>query len=212
MRDEPPSSASTLLTPPRVRNSAATVIDSRAMHPFLEKFLAQWKTMSDAVIDSWFIVDSERTIVEFNRGFHSLLPRQVARGLKGKKCYEVLELEICKDGRCVAEQCWRDARQVRLDEITGKPAQTEQTMRFVLSAIPILDENGQKVGALEIQRNVTDEAVVQTKYQDMLDNEAREKERLATQIRTRTKELLETNQTLLRVQKELLAYKKGLAV
>jgi hypothetical protein len=46
----------------------------------------------------------------------------------------------------------------------------------------------------------------------MLDNEARERERLAAQIRSRTKELLETNQTLLRVQKELLAYKKGLSV
>jgi hypothetical protein len=46
----------------------------------------------------------------------------------------------------------------------------------------------------------------------MLDNEARERERLAAQIRSRTKELLETNQTLLRVQKELIAHKKGLAL
>ena len=85
-------------------------------------------------------------------------------------------------------------------------------MRFILSAIPILDEAGNPVGALEIERDVTDEAVVQVKYQDMLDNEARERERLAAQIRSRTKELLETNQTLLRVQKKLLAYKKGLSV
>jgi hypothetical protein len=101
---------------------------------------------------------------------------------------------------------------VRLDEISGRPAQTESPMRFVLSAIPILDEAGNPIGALEVQRNVTDEAVVQTKYQEMLDNEARERERLAAQIRSRTKELLETNQTLLRVQKELIAHKKGLAL
>ena len=181
------------------------------MHPALERFLAQFKTVQDGFIDSWFIVDNERNIVEFNRAFFSLLPRGVARGLKGKKCYDVLELDICKE-RCIAQQCWKDARQVRLDEINGKPAQTEDPMRFVLSAIPILDEQGNPVGALEIQRNVTDEAVVQTKYQDMLDREARERERLANQIRTRTKELLDTNQTLLRVQKELLGYKKGLSV
>ena len=66
--------------------------------------------------------------------------------------------------------------------------------------------------AAVFQCDVTDEAVVQVKYQEMLDNEARERERLASQIRSRTKELLETNQTLLRVQKELLAYKKGLSV
>jgi len=181
------------------------------MHPALERFIAPFKPFSDALIDSWFIVDQDRNIVEFNRAFFSLLPRQVARGLKGKKCYEVLELDICKD-RCIAEQCWRDKRQVRLDEINGKPTQTDQPMRFVLSAIPILDDAGNAIGALEVQRNVTDEAVVQTKYQEMLDTEARERERLAQQIRSRTKELLESNQTLLRVQKELLAYKKGLTI
>ena len=71
----------------------------------------------------------------------------------------------------------------------------------MLSAIPILDDNGQPVGALEIQRDVTDEAQVQDKYRKMLDNEARERERLAIQIRTRTRELIETNQLLLKVQK-----------
>ncbi len=181
------------------------------MDAALSQFIERWKPMAEAIIDSWFIVDAERTVVEFNRAFYSLLPRQVARGLKGKKCHEVLELEICKD-RCIAEQCWRDKRQVRLDEIGGRPAQGEQPLRFVLSALPIYDEAGQAVGALEIQRNVTDEAAVQTKYQEMLDHEARERERLQAQIRSRTKELLETNQVLLQIQRELLAYKRGINV
>ena len=85
-------------------------------------------------------------------------------------------------------------------------------MRFILSAVPIFGASGEQLGALEIQRNVTDEAMVQVKYQEMLDTEARERERLAGQIRSRTKELLETNQLLLRVQKELLNYKKGLMI
>ncbi|HEX7477690.1 MAG TPA: hypothetical protein VF331_07775, partial [Polyangiales bacterium] len=90
-------------------------------------------------------------------------------------------------------------------------ASEAQKLRFILSAVPITDEAGNNVGALEIQRNVTDEAVVQVKYQEMLETEARERERLANQVRMRTKELLETNQLLLKTQKELLAYKKGLA-
>ena len=49
--------------------------------------------------------------------------------------------------------------------------------------MPITDEAGNHVGALEIQRNVTDEAVVQVKYQEMLETEARERERLANQVR-----------------------------
>ena len=177
----------------------------------LQAFLDQFKRVSSAIVDSYFVVDRERRIVDFNRVFYAMLPRQVARGLKGKKCYEVIDLNICKN-ECIAMQCWNENRHVRLDEISGTilgDAEAQQ-LRFILSAVPITDGNGQHVGALEIQRNVTDEAVVQVKYQEMLETEARERERLANQIRARTKELLETNQLLLKTQKELLAYKKGL--
>ncbi len=175
----------------------------------LQTFLANFKQFADVFTDSYFVVDAERNIVDFNRAFFSMLPRQVARGLKGKKCYEVLEHDICKTS-CIAQQCWEQKRQVRLDEINSKVSGADQPIRFILSAVPILDQAGNCVGALEVQRNVTDEAMVQVKYQEMLDSEARERERLAQQIRSRTKELLETNQTLLKVQRELLAYKKGL--
>jgi PAS domain-containing protein len=175
----------------------------------LSTFLQQFKAVSDVIIDSYFIVDAERNIVDFNRTFFAMLPRQVARGLKGKKCYEVLELNICKD-QCIAQQCWKEKRQVRLDEIKGRIPGNDEEMRFILSAAPIMDQGGNPIGALEIQRNVTDEAMVQVKYQEMLETEARERERLAAQIRARTKELLDTNQSLLRVQKELLSFKKGM--
>ena len=176
----------------------------------IDKFLAQFKQHADVIIDSWFVCDAERNIVDFNRAFFSMLPRNVARGLKGKKCYEVLQLNICKD-RCIAQQCWGEKKQVRLDEIDGHFAGQEKLQRFILSAVPILDDDGTPVGALEMQRDVTDQADVQVKYQEMLDNEARERERLAGQIRSRTKELLDANQALLRAQRELRAIKKGLS-
>lgn len=184
------------------------------MHPALERFLQQFKATSDAIIDSWFVCDNERNIVDFNRAFYSLFPRSEARTLKGRKCADVMRLSICQSG-CIAEQCWRERRHVRLDEIDGQPlgqAEDGPSRRYVLSSIPILDDAGNPVGALEIQRDVTDEAMVQDKYRKILDNEARERERLAGQIRTRTKELLDTNQLLLRVQKELITYKKGVAL
>ena len=183
------------------------------MAPALEQFLTEFKRVASSIIDSYFVVDSERRIVDFNRAFFAMLPRNLARGLKGRHCYEVLELNICKS-ECIAVQCWADNRHVRLDEISGKVAGDPEAkdLRFILSAVPITDEAGAAVGALEIQRNVTDEAVVQVKYQEMLETEARERERLANQIRARTKELLETNQLLLKTQKDLLTYKKGLAV
>jgi PAS domain-containing protein len=179
--------------------------------PALQQFLTEFKRVANAIVDSYFVVDTELRIVDFNRAFFALLPRQVARGLKGKRCFEVVELNICKS-ECIAKQCWSDNRHVRLDEISGSIVGEAGKLRFILSAVPITDERGNHVGALEIQRNVTDEAVVQVKYQEMLETEARERERLANQVRMRTKELLETNQLLLKTQKELLAYKKGLAV
>jgi PAS domain-containing protein len=177
----------------------------------LEGFLQDFKRVAPAIVDSYFIVDRERRVVDFNRAFFAMLPRQVARGLKGKHCYEVIEHNICRDN-CIAVQCWQGGRHVRLDEISSTIAGEAEAkqLRFILSAIPISDEAGNHVGALEIQRNVTDEAEVQVKYQEMLESEARERERLATQIRARTRELLETNQLLLKTQKELLAYKRGL--
>jgi PAS domain-containing protein len=179
--------------------------------PALQQFLVEFKRVSNAIVDSYFVVDTDRRIVDFNRAFHALLPRSVARGLKGKHCFEVLELNICAN-ECIARQCWSDNRHVRLDEISGNIAGESQKLRFILSAVPITDESGNQVGALEIQRNVTDAAVVQFMYQEMLEKDAGERERLANQVRMRTKELLETNQLLLKTQKELLAYKKGLTV
>jgi hypothetical protein len=181
------------------------------LSPALQQFLTEFKRVASAIVDSYFVVDTDRRIVDFNRAFFALLPRQVARGLKGKRCYEVIELNICKT-ECIAQQCWSGNRHVRLDEISGSVVGESDKLRFILSAVPITDERGNHVGALEIQRNVTDEAVVQVKYQEMLETEARERERLANQVRMRTKELLETNQLLLKTQKELLAYKKGLTV
>lgn len=130
------------------------------IHPALQSFIARFKDVSSAIVDSYFVVDRERRIVDFNRAFYSMLPRQVARGLKGKTCYEVLELNICHS-ECIAEQCWQGSRHVRLDEISGHivGANDQREMRFILSAVPIADEEGNHVGALEIQRNVTDEAI-----------------------------------------------------
>ena len=184
--------------------------------PALANFLAEFKRTSSAIVDSYFVVDTERRMVDYNRAFHSMLPRNVARNLNGKRCYDVLQLNICKDA-CIAKQCWQTERHIRLDEITGtivRDADGETDpprLRFILSAVPITDENGTPVGALEIQRTVTDEATIQVKYQELLDIEARERERLSQQLRGRTKELLETNQQLQQTQRELLAYRKGVA-
>lgn len=181
------------------------------MHPVLERFLREFQQVAPAIVDRYFVVDAERNIVEFNRPFYASLPRNVARGLRGKKCYEVIELEICRSA-CIAQSCWRQGRHARLDDIGARPAGHPEApeKRLIVSAVPIADERGEPVGALEIQRDVTDQTAIQSKYREMLESEASERERLIEQIRDRTSELLEANRRLLETQRELLAYKRGL--
>jgi hypothetical protein len=175
------------------------------------KLLERIKPVAEIIIDSYFVVDTERTIIDFNQAFFSMLPRSLARGLHGKKCYDILELDICKE-RCIAQTCWQTKKHVRLDEIGGQIAKTGRRLSFILSALPFFDEDGTCQGAMVIQRNVTDEAQVQSKYQEMLENEKRERDRLMLIIRSRTKDLLEASQELISVQRELNAFKRGRVV
>jgi hypothetical protein len=154
---------------------------------------------SEIIIDSFFIVDLERNIIDFNRAFHSMLPRAAARNLKTKKCYEVLQLDICKES-CIAHQCWKTNRQVRLDEITGRVAGESQDLRFILSAIPIHNEAGVVIGAVEMQRNVTDEAMVQIKYQRQMEATAKAQKQLESDLQARTRRLLEVGRRLYQTQ------------
>ena len=113
--------------------------------------------------------------------------------------------------REVAKECIEAGRHVRLDEISVKMTGSDDELRMILSGIPLRTDE-QVVGALVILRKVTDEAMIQVKYQEMLETEARERERLMDQMRERTSALVETNELLLNLQQELMEYKKGLMV
>ena len=63
---------------------------------------------------------------------------------------------------------------------------------------------------LILLRDVSDQADVQRKYKDVLASEAREKDKLRTELLRKTKELMDANQALNRLQQELMAFKKGL--
>jgi hypothetical protein len=164
---------------------------------------------TDVLIDSYFIIDMDHNIVEYNRAFVAMLPRAVARKLKTMKCYEALQLDICKDS-CIAKQCWKLGRQVRLDEIGGRIPADPKEMRFILSCIPIKDEKGNVIGALETQRNVTDEAMVQVKYQTQMEASAKRQSEMEETLLTRTRRLLEVSRRLYQAQRDLLRSKTDL--
>ena len=174
--------------------------------------LEQIKPVEQVIIDPFFVVDAEREIVHFNRAFFSMLPRSIARGLKGKKIGDVLEYEIGDEEDCIVRRCWAARKHIRLDEIQGRIKKSDRQLTFILSALPFFDDEEQPAGAMVVQRNVTDEAQVQVKYQEMLEGAKRERDELKHVIRARTKDLLETSQQLLAVQRELMAFKRGRVV
>ena len=66
------------------------------MHPALERFIQQFKAQSDVIIDSWFICDAERNIVDVQPRVFRHVPTLEARNLKSRKCHEVLRLASAK--------------------------------------------------------------------------------------------------------------------
>ncbi|MCC6750249.1 MAG: PAS domain-containing protein [Deltaproteobacteria bacterium] len=164
--------------------------------------------IADAILDSFFVVDTERTILHYNKAFAALMPKGVARNLRGKKCYDVLRLEICKE-RCIAKQCWQERGATQLEGITGHAARSGNILTFNLSAVPIYDEGGVLAGAVEVQRNMTEELELQTRYQELKEGVEREREELKETLRGRTRALLETSQRLQQVQQELLEFRRG---
>ena len=163
-----------------------------------------FKEISDVVIDAYFITDLEGHILEYNRAFFALFSRQVARKLKGMPISEAVPME-----RDVAAECMKAGRHVRLDEIPIRTKGSDEELRVILSAIPLKTPDDAVAGALVILRNVTDEAMIQVKYQEMLETEARDRERLVEQIKDRTGALVDANKLLLDLQRELMDYKKG---
>ena len=175
----------------------------------LEEFIEQFKQVSDLLTDSYFIVDTERTIIDFNHHFYKKLPRASARQLKGKHCYDVITLDVCANN-CIGQQCWEKKSVVRLNEINGTVVGETAPKTFILSAMPILDDSGVPLGAVEIQRDVTDVVDIQGKYRTALDKEAAEREQMSQTVQTRTKQLMDVNKRLIQTQKELLEYKRRL--
>jgi len=170
---------------------------------------AELRQFAEVLTDSYFIVDRDRNIVDFNRAFYAMLPRASARTLKSRKCYEVLKLNICKE-RCIAQQCWASAAAVRLDEIRGTVEGQDGEMSFILSAIPIRNAQGELIGAMEVQRNVTDESAVQNKYRRQVEVSENRLTELKEKLHQRSRRLLELSREVGRLQQALLKAKTSL--
>jgi PAS domain-containing protein len=177
----------------------------------LQNFLEEFKKISGVFIDAYFIVDNELNIIDFNPPFYALFPKSIARQLKKKKYIEVIHLNV-GENKDIIDECIQRKQAVRYDEIIGMIPEHRE-MRLIASAIPFSKTDGGDVeSVLILLRDVTDEAMMQNKYKQMLEVEAAEKAKLELSIQEKLRQILNTNEDLNRVQKELSEYKKGLRV
>lgn len=182
----------------------------------MQPLLSMLERIGQVFVDPWLVVDKNGQVVEMNRHYHALFPRNVARKLRGSACCQHLKLGTCEQ-EGLARRCLRDHGHgaVRYDEIPARfESDGEQaSRRFIVSAVPLAggeDADADPDLVLILLRDVSDQADVQRKYQDVLASEAREKEKLRAELSRKTKELMDANQSLNRMQQELMAFKKGL--
>ncbi len=170
----------------------------------MDAHLERIRSVGAAFLDAWVAVDGDRKVVDFNPNYRAMFSRAQARKLKGSTCCQFLKLSACEGG-CLAKKCIDEDTPVRLDEVPAVLEGEDRERRLIASAAPL-----DGAAALIVLRDVSDAADVQRKYKEMLERETREKEGLREEIVRKTKELMDTNMELNRVQNELMRFKKGL--
>jgi hypothetical protein len=178
----------------------------------MDALLDRIRTVGAVFVDAYLVVDANRQVLDFNPHYRGFFSRAQARKLKGSRCCEYLQLGVCEGGgSCLAKRCLSEGGPVRFDEIPAQIEGEERPRQVIASAAPLSEgEGAAPQAALILLRDVSDQAAVQRKYKEMLDTETRAKERLRDEIVRKTKELMDANMELNRVQKELLKFKKGL--
>lgn len=140
-------------------------------------------------LDSWFVVDKDLRIQEFNPAFAQLLDLRPGerRKLIGVPCYEKLRLEICKEN-CIALETLKRNGHVRMEEIRGTTPDGRELV-LELSAIPLRDADGNPTSVFVTHRDVTDERRLKARYLEEQTEHRRERASLLRIIEDRDVEL-----------------------
>lgn len=147
------------------------------------------RRLGPVLMDSYFVVDHERRISEFNKPLVDLLQLRPSerRNLPGTHCYDLLKLEICQD-RCIALECLKKNAPVHMQEISGTTRDGRKVL-FTLSAVPLRDDSGAVTGVLVTQRETSDERRLKDRFLEEQSNHQREREALLRIIKDRDQEI-----------------------
>ena len=187
--------------------------------------LDRTKILAGAVRDPWFVVDADRNIRDYNEAFEALVRRGASAtddrggagvGPEGRKCYELLELSMCRDD-CIALQAIRQGGPARRDDVAGhvvgltaepgSRAGGEVLLRA--GAAPLTDLPELPAGAFVVYRDVLDVGRQLEARQEALEGGAARRQELERALKERTRELLAAHEDTSRLEEQLAEIRKG---
>ncbi|MFH0901652.1 MAG: PAS domain-containing protein [Pseudomonadota bacterium] len=177
----------------------------------LRQFLSQLGRIAGALADGYVVIDPQHRVLAVGSQLLAELAkhdRAIRHDARGRKCFELLDLEICTTG-CPARQCWAERKAVRVTGARGHLAGSPAEQRFVVTAVPVFDEAGDCVGALEVLRDVTEETLLRAKYEDLVAAQEKEDSPVRRELCSRTRDLFEANRRVLELQQEIARLRRG---
>jgi two-component system NtrC family sensor kinase len=173
---------------------------------------SQMGAVIDGLPDATVVIDLELKLIAWNSAYTQmtgLRPRRMQEAALHSKCHELVHLGICKE-KCLARHAADTKQRLRVDEIDGTAVKAPHPVRLtlVVQAIPLRDDNGDIYAVIEIYRDVTAEARIQSRYKSLLDAEKRHVEELEHTVSVRTQELSGSLAELRATQAQLIQAEK----
>lgn len=168
----------------------------------------------DGLVDAAVLMDVGLRPIRWNRQYVAvcgLKPRLLRSKAKDPRvrCSDLLRLGIGEE-ESLAQKAMSLGRPLRMDEIPGGPPHSlsGEKRLFIVSAIPLLESDGDPLGAIEIYREVTAEASVQERYKLLLERERSRSESLEEIVQARTADLERSLEELQQTRDQLVQSEK----
>ena len=135
------------------------ISELKKMGDKLKKAAEDWRKTFDSISDGIFLVDKDNTIIKVNRAF-ARMHKAEPKSLLGLKCYALMHKMGKSWPECPLEK-------TKKDKLTHTEEVDDPNIGVVLSVTtsPILDENGELIGAVHVSRDITGQKKLEKELQ-----------------------------------------------
>ena len=110
-------------------------------------------------IDETWIIDTDYNVIRVNQRMQALLKKPESEIL-GKKCYDLLDLDICRKQKCPLKNANAPGQMM---EVSRKIKADEVSFNYILSATPFFGFSNELIGFIESLKDITKRKVLERK-------------------------------------------------